>query len=154
MLVDFIGLSNKITGMNVAEGDLDAMDKGQKNAFWKKIIAYVNQGHPFFGAMLPLPDAMHLWQYIKRHPHFILTAAGKRIPNADPEKRQWVRSHLGTVHVEVVDSAKAKARFAAPNVVLIDDRAKCIDPWVAAGGVGILHTTATSTIQKLKELGL
>ena len=40
------------------------------------------------------------------------------------------------------------------NSILIDDRKKKIDQWIAAGGIGILHTDAASTIEKLKELGL
>jgi hypothetical protein len=141
--------------MNVKEGDLDAMDKGMKNEFWKRVIAYVKEGNQFFGDMKPLPDAMELWRYISKYPHFILTAAGQRIPRAEVEKRDWARRHFGTgVHVEVVESAAAKARFAAPNVILIDDRSKAIDPWVAAGGIGILHTSAVSTIAELQRLGL
>lgn len=155
VLVDFVSTANDITGMNVKEGDLDAADKGFKNEFWKRIIDHVRAGNQFFGAMKPLPDAMELWRYIGKHPHFILTAAGPRIPRAEEEKRAWARKHFGTgVRVEVVESAKAKSRFAAPNVILIDDRAKAIDPWVAAGGIGILHTSAAKTIAALQELGL
>ena len=36
--------------------------------------------------------------------------------------------------------------------VLIDDRPKNIEAWEAAGGIGIIHTSAKETIEKLKEL--
>ena len=36
--------------------------------------------------------------------------------------------------------------------VLIDDRPKNIEAWENAGGIGILHTSAKETINKLKEL--
>ena len=39
-----------------------------------------------------------------------------------------------------------------PNV-LIDDHIKNIKEWQAAGGIGILHQGAISTIQKLKKMG-
>jgi hypothetical protein len=155
VICDFLHLANKITGMQMQEGDLDVADKGLKNEFWKRVINYVKTGQEFFGAMQPMPDAHVLWNYISRHPHFILTAAGTRIPNADPEKRAWIARHFSpTVRVEVVDSAKAKSRFATPTTILIDDRAKAIDPWIVAGGIGILHTSAASTIAQLKKLGL
>jgi len=35
-----------------------------------------------------------------------------------------------------------------------DDRESNIDQWRAAGGIGILHTSASDTIRQLKKLGL
>lgn len=155
VLIDFIKTANKITGMNLKEGDLDAMTKADKNKFWGRIVRHVKEGGTFFQDMDTLPDAMDLWRYVQRHPHFILTAAGGRIPHANREKITSAHRHFGSnTRVEVVESAKAKSRFAGPNIVLIDDRAKAIDPWVAAGGIGILHTSAANTIAKLQELGL
>ena len=39
-----------------------------------------------------------------------------------------------------------------PNI-LIDDYMKNIREWEAAGGIGILHTDASSTINDLKKVG-
>jgi len=50
--------------------------------------------------------------------------------------------------------AYLKKNYAAPNHILIDDRESNIDQWRAAGGIGILHTSAAGTIQQLKKLGL
>lgn len=155
VLIDFVRKANEITGMKLKEGDLDKMTKHDKNHFWGKIVRHVRAGNPFFKEMDLLPDAMDLWRYISRHPHFILTAAGARIPHADVEKRHSARTHFGNnVRVEVVESAKAKSRFAAPNVILIDDRTKATDPFIAAGGRAILHTSAANTIRQLQEMGL
>jgi len=50
---------------------------------------------------------------------------------------------------------KDKFRFILnKGDILIDDSIKKIDPWNANGGIGILHTSASNTISKLKELGL
>ena len=46
-----------------------------------------------------------------------------------------------------------KKDHAGENRILIDDTAKNIADWEAAGGIGILHTDASSTIAKLKEIG-
>ena len=47
-----------------------------------------------------------------------------------------------------------KKNYANANSILIDDMQKNIDQWRAAGGIGILHTSAASTIEQLKKLGL
>lgn len=155
VLIDFMAMGNAISKMNLKEGELDTLPITVKDEFWRRIVEHIEQGNPFFSHMELLPYARELWSYITRHPHFVLTAAGKRIPSADREKRAWAHKHLGQgVKVEVVESAKAKARFAKPNIILIDDRAKCIDPFVAAGGIGILHKNAATTIKQLKKLGL
>ena len=44
--------------------------------------------------------------------------------------------------------------FAGPERILIDDMEQTINEWNKAGGVGILHTSATNTISQLKKLGL
>lgn len=155
VLVSFITKANEVTGKKLKDGDLDKLPPHEKTKFWNTIIQHTADGNQFFGDMEPMPDARELWLFIKKHPHFILTSAGARITSADREKRQWVKKHLGqSVRVEVVPSAKAKAAFATPTTILIDDREKCIAPWVAAGGIGILHTSAASTIKQLKQLGL
>ena len=46
----------------------------------------------------------------------------------------------------------AKTKPAVQNI-LIDDTKKKLDPWIEAGGIGILHTSAASTISELKEWG-
>jgi len=37
--------------------------------------------------------------------------------------------------------------------ILIDDYPKNVDQFKAAGGIGILHTSASNTISQLKRLG-
>ena len=44
--------------------------------------------------------------------------------------------------------------YLLPHSILIDDLKVTIDEWNAGGGIGILHTSAASTIKQLKELGL
>lgn len=128
-------------------------DKKIKKEFWKKIGEMAKQGIPFWGNMDPMPDAMVLWNYVKKYNPEILSATG-HVGNAASEKREWVKKYLGDVPVHLVQKSAEKAQFAAPNHILIDDRSKSIDPWVAAGGIGILHKNANTTIEKLKELGL
>jgi hypothetical protein len=47
-----------------------------------------------------------------------------------------------------------KMLFANEGKILIDDMEQTIREWKNAGGVGILHTSASDTISQLKKLGL
>ena len=47
-----------------------------------------------------------------------------------------------------------KKDYADKNSILIDDYSKNIEQWRAAGGIGILHTSAEDTIKQLQKLGL
>lgn len=152
VLVDFDHVAEEITGMKRDQWN----SKENKRKFWHSFEQEAKKGNEIWGRMPPLPDAMELWNYVKKYNPEILSATG-HIKTADPEKRKWVAQHLQMTDqskVHLVRDSKDKAQFATPTSILIDDRNKSIDPWVAAGGIGILHTSAASTIQKLKELGL
>ncbi len=103
-----------------------------------------------------MPDAQDLWEYVERFDPFILSATG-HVKNAYNEKMEWIKTHLGVHYADtakLVTKAADKAIFASPNCILIDDRCKAIDPWIEAGGIGILHVSAEDTIEQLKNLGL
>ena len=140
----------------MADIEMALQDKAIKRDFWKAVDKWVKSGKPFFGAMEPLEDAFELWDYIKEYFPTILSATG-HIHTAKTEKREWVEKHLGDTTAGMalfVRSSSDKAQYAAPNHILIDDREKSIEPWIEAGGIGILHTSANTTIKQLKELGL
>jgi|TARA_B110000285_G_scaffold227276_1_gene288339 hypothetical protein len=109
-----------------------------------------------FRKMDPLPDAWMLTDWCLRsgiHTE-ILTAAGT--VNRDivvNDKIAWIKEHVNT-HWTLIPTFKGsqKAAFAHKKAVLIDDRDRNIDCWVEAGGIGILHTSAEDTINKLNEL--
>lgn len=128
-------------------------DNKVKSRFWHTIGRMAHHGYEFWGVMDPMEDAFDLWNYIKDRAPEILSATG-HVGNAAVEKHKWVATHLGDVTVHLVRKSKDKAEFAAAHHILIDDREKSIEPWVAAGGIGILHTSAAVTIRQLKELGL
>lgn len=140
----------------VMDVDLDTADKKTTNSFYRALDKYILDGNKFFQDMEMMHDAMKLWNYVKKYDPVILSATG-HIPDAPREKRAWVTKHLGSSagkHAEFVRRSADKAQFAKSNSVLIDDRSKSIDPWVAAGGIGILHTSAAKTIHRLQALGL
>ena len=69
------------------------------------------------------------------------------------DKIEWIQRHF-TNNLIIIPTFKGsqKAAFAHRKSVLIDDRQKNIDCFVEAGGIGILHTTAEDTIEKLNEI--
>lgn len=142
--------------INIDQVQAHLAQRGAKNDFWKAVNRWVKKGHLFFGAMDPMEDAFVLWDYIKEYFPTILSATG-HVPHASTEKRDWVKRHLGDTTAGMalfVRAASEKCQYAAPNHILIDDRKKAIEPWIEAGGIGILHTSAADTIEQLKKLGV
>lgn len=104
-----------------------------------------------------MPDARELWQHIDLYNPEILSATGGSTPyGGDLYKKRWISENLCSItKVNIVDSSEDKgALFAKPNRILIDDSPRAIEPWIKAGGIGILHTSAEDTIKQLKAIGL
>lgn len=127
-----------------------------KKQFWKVLGDHMRKGNKFFEDLELLPDALELWDYVQKHDHFICTATGHMM-NAGFEKRAAVRRHFGIEASNaaiLVKHSELKALHASPTTILIDDRTKSINPWIEAGGIGILHKSTSDTIRQLKELGV
>lgn len=130
----------------------ESADEGE---FWHRVNLYRAKTHKGWFSLLPkMPDAKVLWNYLSKNTNFIpLTATGLTRDLSVEEKTRWLYAYFGyTGPIFFVQSGKDKARFANPNAVLIDDRAKAIDPWITAGGIGILHKSAEETIKILAGL--
>lgn len=122
---------------------------------WKAISIYQKKGGKFWLDCDPMPDAMQLWNYLKPYNPEILTACGQAHFGAGQQKIEWVHTYFGPdVKVHLVEKSAHKAKFASPDAILIDDKMKSIEPWRAAGGIGILHTSAADTIRQLRELNI
>lgn len=149
VLVDF---DREMERIGFKRADVEGNSKA-KSRFWAKVGAMAKNGEAFWGVMHPMADAHVLWDYVKKYSPEILSATG-HVGNATQEKYEWMERFAPKVPTHLVKKSADKAQFAAPNHILIDDRAKSIEPWVAAGGIGILHVSAADTIRQLKELGL
>ena len=144
VLVDFDGGYEKLTGMTTKEAD----EKGPE-FFWKPIS---KAGAKWWITLKWMPDGKQLWDYVKKYNPELLSAPSREEASR-MGKRVWVKRELPGVKL-ILRSADKKQEFASPNSILIDDREKNIEQWRNAGGIGILHTDAASTIKKLKELGI
>lgn len=131
------------------------MDEMPKGELWGRIKHYNDDVAPWFATLPMMPDAMELWKFLNSNFKNIqiLTASGSTPKDAGGQKKRWVGEKLGwSVKVNVVGGANEKAAFANENTVLIDDRSKAIDPFIAAGGIGILHKDAQTTIDVLTTM--
>ena len=122
------------------------------DVMWKMI-----NGYDDFYANLPLmPMAKTLFNILSSRFDVVILSACPRsnYKNAAMQKRQWVRKYLSKdVTVIPMMGGVNKALFMhEPGDILIDDMEKNCLAWNDLGGVSIQHTSALSTISKLKEL--
>jgi 5'(3')-deoxyribonucleotidase len=65
--------------------------------------------------------------------------------------REFMRNRFGLLKL-VIARAEDKNLMARPHHILVDDRQKNIDEWVAAGGIGILHKgDYADTLKRIDE---
>lgn len=128
-------------------------DKLHPTVFWLKLSA--NPPHLFLNSQ-PLPDAFELVQYLQQFDFSCLGSlplATGQLKTAEADKREWLVKHFEITRADFVVGGRKKAKFAKSKYdVLIDDTPRNITAWSAAGGTGILHTSAADTIQKIDLL--
>ena len=144
VLVDFESGYEKLTGI-----DLKGEYRPGVEDFWKPIE---QAGVKYWASLKWMPDGKQLWSYIKPHTPELLSAPSKS-ESSKIGKYVWVKNNLPGTKL-ILRYASRKKELATPESILIDDRQVNIDQWEAAGGIGILHTSADNTISQLKELGL
>lgn len=129
------------------------MHEVPKGLLWKEIGRYDRKVEPFFESLGFMDNAHDLVEFAINNfdDVFVLTASGYVPRNAPQQKINWYAKHFPQLRVVVVDKSGDKAAYATPTTILVDDRAKSIDPWVGAGGIGILHTSVESTIEQLRQ---
>lgn len=121
---------------------------------WAVIKAAEKDGYRHWLELPKMKDADKLYKYVKKYPHEFLTSTGTwKEEQVQKEKVQWAKKYYMGVKINFTNSSKLKAKWAKPYHILIDDREKSIRPWVAAGGIGILHKNANDTIKQLKKMG-
>mgnify|MGYP001429009345 FL=1 len=118
----------------------------------------------FFLQLEPMPDAQQLWDFIGKYDPFVLTAIprssrGPIAKRAANDKARFMKRWFGVSQDRMYPVMRAdKMRFAKdgrdgrPNL-LIDDHSKNIAQFKSAGGIGVLHKSASQSIKQLKEIG-
>ena len=118
--------------------------------FWKLIDDEI--GVRFWVGMSWMPDGKELWNFIKPFNPTLLSAPSRN-NESRLGKRLWVRNHIPGTKL-ILASRPNKQQYSDRNSILIDDMPRTIEEWDSGGGIGILHTSAASTIEQQKQLGL
>lgn len=141
VLADFDRGVREVTGRRPADMKVREM--------WRALAAAPD----FYGTLGLMTDAEALWKFCEPHQPTILT--GLPLGSWAPEqKRRWVARVLGA-HVPVITCmSRDKANYAGSGHILIDDRASARPAWEAAGGIFVHHTSAATSINALRELGM
>lgn len=155
VLVDFKKQALK-TEPNIKFKPHDNTEEQKK--LWNDLWKTVTKTSPnWWASMSWTQDGRTLWQYIKPHDPFILSAAPPSIfEKTKKGKLEWIRKNLGKDFVNralIVDRSE-KLQYATPNAVLIDDELRNCDEFKRAGGICIKHTSTRETIRQLRKLGL
>jgi len=127
------------------------------NEFWKFAQTFDN-----LYADLPMMwDARYLMENVRDisreygYTIEILTAlpSVEKMPFAEINKRYWVKRHCPKDwKFKTGPFAVDKQKHAKPGDILIDDKLRNIDQWIAAGGIGIHHTSAIESVKQLKKI--
>lgn len=152
VLTDFSQRYEHFTGMKPEEMDAELQKQYGKNKgqqmFWQKVDPI---GLKFWSEMKWMPDGHMLWNYIEEFNPKLLSSPS-RSATSRQGKQEWVDKYLSGTEL-ILRYASKKQEFAGPNNILIDDRADNVKQWIAKGGIGILHKSASQTINELKKLG-
>lgn len=121
----------------------------------KKLEKDLNSlGKKFWTELELLPNSLQLWEFCISNFEKVSILSSPGIYDHSKEgKTEWVEKFLpnGDKIEKIYDRDKYK--YAAPNHILVDDYQKNIDLWITKGkGIGILHTDANSTIERLEEI--
>ena len=150
VLCDFKKAAEKVTGMPITKWSY-----ANKEEKWAPI-----KNTPRFWHTLPwMPGGQQLWNYIKKYNPHILSAHVEEShdPNCIPGKSHWARTNLGIGinRINLVKRVQKQnyAKVVGEPAILIDDYKKNTDQFTQRGGIGILHTTTSNTINQLKKLG-
>jgi len=103
-----------------------------------------------------MPDANVLLTYLNRCgvPVEILSSTARPVNNAEisRQKEIWLGKHNINYPANFVPGKALKYKFADENSIIIDDTQSVIDDWNKAGGTGIHHHDALTTISILDTL--
>jgi hypothetical protein len=105
-----------------------------------------------------MPDGKELWSYLSEHFESLRILSA---PTQDVEEKAikgkwaWLTEQgfvdqLGKENI-IIDAEKHKYVMDSGMSILVDDNEKKIANWRKAGGVGILHTSASNSIKELNK---
>lgn len=144
VLADFDKAAEKIFGMPPKQ----AQHQLGMGRFWKRL----HDAPQFFASLDLMPDARLLFDAVADRSPVILT--GCPLGGwAEPQKRAWAARHFPATPI-ITCMARDKVRHMQPGDILIDDTLTHRALWEQAGGIFVHHTSALSSLARLRELGV
>jgi len=122
------------------------------------VLPFRNLPGDWFLNLPKVKDADLLMRELKKYDVQMLTGmpGKKAMPYASDHKKQWMKKNYGLPVDKVITVFTSdKPKYAVLNGisnVLIDDTLENIQKWESKGGIGILHKSATDTINKLNGI--
>lgn len=120
----------------------------------RKLFYMVLSNHSEWWADLPwMADGQELWNFCKKFNPIIITAPMGE--GSAKGKIEWVKKNLqlSEDRVRLTHEKFKFANFDGKTGYLIDDMEKFFEPWVKAGGEGVLHVSAAKTIIEMQKKG-
>ena len=144
VLADFDAGFVNLTGVSGQEYE----DQHGAQVFWRRI----EQVRDYFEYLPLMAGAMELFDAVAHLRPIILTGC-PRGDWAAPQKMRWRDRRFPGVPMVTCASIN-KVHYCQPGDVLVDDFIKHRQKWVDGGGVFVVHTSASDSIQQLKDLGV
>lgn len=144
VLADFNGGAHRVFGM----GSREAREHFGNPTFWRTLRAQPD----FYGSLELLPGALDLFHAVE-HLHPIILTGCPVGGWAEPQKQAWAAQNFPGTRM-ITDLAREKSAYAHPGDVLVDDYQKYRDLWEKAGGLFVHHTSLSSTLHSLRQIGL
>jgi len=109
-----------------------------------------------FATLDMMPDARALLNHLDTVgvPVEILSSTARQDSHDDisQQKHLWLEKNKISYPANFVPGKSLKYKFATPESIIIDDTQSVIDDWRKAGGIGIHHKDALTTIATLSTL--
>ena len=141
VLADFEEKYNSIMSKLVPIEQFSKLPPEEKDPIKEELFTY-----DFFRSMKPIQKGLDLLKYYQsKYEHVVILSATSDTSKAaeiEQAKRDWLKEHVGDIPAFFSKKAETKYQTIAlfPSFqthVLVDDRDKSLDPWIAKGGIGI-----------------
>jgi len=132
-------------------------DTISEEELWNAINEYGKS--KFFSELPWMSGSKEMWNFITNNflKVKILSALGKSDKGNNQTaqgKTAWLRHNLPSLResdIILVENKHRKRHYSRPGDIIIDDTPVVIQEWIKKGGIGILHVSATGTINQLKK---
>ncbi len=150
VLADFVGY---VKENNIPYVPQTVRKPGEDKPMWDRIKEIPH----FYYRLKPVDGTIGLFNSLRKNYQCeILSAIPKPkwgIENTREDKINWIKDYLGKdVKTNIVYREEKAQYCTGKEAILIDDLPKNINEWTAAGGTGILFTSASDTEKQLKAV--